>query len=370
MSRSRKLVGRALAAVLGFAGLVACGVVAAQAETAAVVEEKPVPLPALGAARDQTSVSGISSGAYMAGQFQVAHSADVVGAAIIAGGPYGCAESLLADWMWGPSAAFFNMSKAVNGCMLAGMQIWGVPDVASLVKRTERLAAEGQIDPLASVKADKLYLFSGRNDYTVVPLIVARAAEYYRDIGIPIANMKLVADMPAGHAFITEGQGRACELTGAPFVVHCGYDQAGDLLAHIYGQLEPRVAEPAGQYVVFDQKSFAKGDDPDHGMSDRGVVYVPPACRDGAGCRVHIAFHGCGQNRASVGDAFVKETGFARWADANRLIVLFPQVIASAVNPQGCWDWWGYTGRDYLTRSAPQIAMVHRMLERLAGARP
>jgi poly(3-hydroxybutyrate) depolymerase len=41
---------------------------------------------------------------------------------------------------------------------------------------------------------------------------------------------------------------------------------------------------------------------------------------------VHIVFHGCNQQRAKAGDAFVKDTGFANWADANRLIVLFPQV--------------------------------------------
>ena len=363
------LLAGAMAIGVSSAAVLVMGSRPALAETAAQVET-PVPLPPLGAVSDQTSVSGISSGAYMAGQFQIAHSSLVVGAAIIAGGPYGCAESLFTDWMWGPSAAFFNMSKAVNGCMLAGMQMWGVPDVASLVKRTQRLAEEGRIDELSGLRQDKLYLFSGRNDYTVVPLIVARAAEYYRDIGVPIANMKIVADLPAGHAFITERDGNLCELTGAPYVAHCNYDQAGELLAHIYGALAPRVAEPAGSFIVYDQKSFAGTDDPDHGMSDRGVVYVPPSCRDKAGCRVHIAFHGCGQNRAYVGDAFIRESGFARWADANRLIVLFPQIMATAINPQGCWDWWGYTGRDYLTRNAPQIAMVHRMLQRLAAARP
>ncbi len=49
-------------------------------------------LPALGADTSETSVSGISSGAYMAGQFQIVHSRIVAGAAIIAGGPYGCGE--------------------------------------------------------------------------------------------------------------------------------------------------------------------------------------------------------------------------------------------------------------------------------------
>src|SRR5262245_36550191 len=69
-------------------------------------------LPALGVRLDQTSVSGLSSGAYMAGQFQLAHSRIVVGAALIAGGPYGCAESLFADVMPGPGTAFLNLSRA------------------------------------------------------------------------------------------------------------------------------------------------------------------------------------------------------------------------------------------------------------------
>ena len=96
-------------------------------------------------------------------------------------------------------------------------------------------------------------------------------------------------------------------------------------------------------------------------------MYVPRACRPGAGCRVHIVFHGCNQQRAKAGDAFIKDTGFANWADANRLIVLFPQVTTGTLNPQACWDWWGYTGREYLTRKGPQVVAVRRMLDRLAA---
>jgi poly(3-hydroxybutyrate) depolymerase len=39
----------------------------------------------------QISVSGISSGAFMANQLHVAHSAQLMGAGLIAGGLYGCA---------------------------------------------------------------------------------------------------------------------------------------------------------------------------------------------------------------------------------------------------------------------------------------
>jgi hypothetical protein len=62
---------------------------------------------------------------------------------------------------------------------------------------------------------------------------------------------------------------------------------------------------------------------------------------------------------------FIKESGFARYADTNRLVILFPQIAASVVNPGGCWDWWGYSDIDYLSKDAPQIQAVWDMAGRL-----
>jgi poly(3-hydroxybutyrate) depolymerase len=316
----------------------------------------------------ETSVSGISAGAYMAGQFQIAHSEIVAGAAIIAGGPYGCAESIYADIMVGPAAVFLNLSKAINGCMLNGLALWGVPDPQLLATKVRRLAEDGRIDPLDGLLADRVYLFSGTEDHTVVPSIVAAAVEFYARLGLKPDQLKFVTNIHAGHAFVTDGEGAACGLSAKPFVVDCDYDQAGEVLAHIYGKLNPRSETPTGAYIEFDQQPFTS-ELADPGLADRGVVYVPRTCASTATCRVHIAFHGCAQDKAAAGDAFVHDTGFARWADTNALVVLFPQVAASTMNPQGCWDWWGYTGHDYLTRDAPQIVAVHRMLLRLAAAR-
>jgi len=335
---------------------------------AAAEDEKPVALPALAADISQTSVSGISSGAYMAGQFQIAHSKLVTGAAIIAGGPYGCAESVFADLMPGPGAAFLNLSKAINGCMLNALAIWGVPDPTLLADKTKRLAEEGRIDPISDLVGDHVYLFSGENDRTVVPQIVQAAYEFYQKLGVAEDHLTYKTDLPAGHAFVTKGEGLACELTGKPYVVNCNYDQAGEVLKSIYGPLAPRSETPAGRFITFDQQPFL-AESPNSGMESAGVVYVPPSCAGTVTCRVHIAFHGCAQNRAATGEAFIHESGFANWADANGFVILFPQVSASPINPQGCWDWWGYTGRDYLTRDAPQIAIVYKMLERLGRPR-
>ena len=332
----------------------------------AACKSESTTLPALGAELGATSVSGLSAGAYMAGQFQIAHSSIVRGAGIIAGGPYGCAESAFADVMPGPGAPFMNLSKAINGCMLDAMQKWGIPNPDKLAERARKLAALDRIDATDGMAQSRVYLFSGTNDRVVLPSIVAAAAKLYSVLGVPDAQVKLVSDIGAGHAFVTLDKGLACGRTGEPYITDCDYDQAGMLLTHIYGELRPRTAQPTGEFIVFNQQEFAR-DLAGHGLADAGVVYVPRACRTSAGCRVHIVFHGCNQQRAKTGDAFIKDTGFANWADANRLIVLFPQVSTGTLNPQACWDWWGYTGREYLTRKGPQVVAVRRMLDRLAA---
>ena len=149
-----------------------------------------------------------------------------------------------------------------------------------------------------------------------------------------------------------------------PFLSDCDYDQAGTILRWIYGDLAAPSTKATGKFVRFDQREFVKGEAE---MSNEGVAYIPNSCAEEAGCRLHIALHGCEQNEDAVGMKFVEGSGFARWADTNRMVVLFPQVSASLIkNPKGCWDWWGYTGRDYLTKDAPQIAAIWSMVNRLA----
>ena len=332
-------------------------------------ENVAVALPKLNLRIDNTSVSGISSGAYMAGQFEMTHAKLVKGAAIIAGGPYGCSESVFAGTMPGTGTAFLNLGKAINGCMLDLLGIWGVANPETLAGKAAERAATGDIDPIADIIRHRVYLFSGQSDHTVVPSIVKAAAAFYAKLGVADSNIKLVTDVAAGHAFVTDDAGGACERSGEPYIVDCDYDQAGALLGHIYGPLAARAATPSGDYVTFDQRPFENAGR-DNGLAGEGVIYIPPACRADAVCSVHIAFHGCAQNRETVGDTFIKESGFARWADTNKLVVLFPQVATTALNPQACWDWWGYTGPDYLTRNAPQITAVLGMLKAFSGNAP
>lgn len=325
-------------------------------------------LPALAARLDGTTVSGVSSGAYMAGQFHLAHSRIVTGAALIAGGPYGCAQSVYTRDIIGPGSALINASRAINGCMANDLAAWGVPNPRQLAEQARGLASEGRIDSLDAMTGDRIYLFSGTKDETVLPEIGLAALRFYERIGVPADHIKRVADLPAGHGFIAEAKGVACGTTAQPFINDCGYDQAGDLLAFLLGPLAKPDVTMKVERLLFDQYAFTK-DLADHGLAREGVVLVPERCRKEAGCRVHVAYHGCRQSRAEVGDTFIEDSGYGRWAGPNRLIVLMPQAASSTSNPYGCWDWWGYTGSEYLTREGPQILAVRRMLDRLSAAK-
>ncbi len=316
--------------------------------------------PKLGADLAATSVSGLSSGAYMAGQIQVAHSSQIVGAGIVAGGPYACAETeasiIFPFW---PTAVAQNAAQALYACMKTTV---GEPDPARSAKRAKDLADEGAIDPLSGLAADNVYLFSGNEDQTVTRPVVKAAEQFLKEVGVDPGNVTLV-EGEGGHAFLTEEGGAACGITEKPYVSDCDYDQAKAILSWIYGPLAASSPEPQGQFLVFDQEPFTE---PGDGFAEEGVVYLPPACQQETGCRVHIALHGCAQSRETIGDAFLKEAGFAEIADQNRLIVLFPQAKAGTYNPEGCWDWWGYTGLDYLGKDAPQIKAIWSMVEQLA----
>jgi poly(3-hydroxybutyrate) depolymerase len=347
LQRSKQAVERAMGRLAAFGVALVATIARIDAQASA---EKDLPSFTVDLA--QTSVSGLSSGAYMAGQFQVAFSDTVIGAGIIAGGPYGCAEGQLAT--------------ALNRCMQTHI---GPPDAENLLQRAEGLAQQGAIDPIAGLLGDRVYVFSGTEDDTVTPAVVDQTVAFYRAAGVPEEDIEYVDDVAAGHAFITASHGSACPSTASPYINDCNYDQAGALLNHIYGGLNPPAAEPAGATIAFDQGAFL-ADPTTHGLAQTGFVYVPQSCAAGAACRVHIAFHGCQQTDQMIGDRFRTETGYSRWADTNDLIVLYPQAARTLANPNACWDWWGYDDAQHATKNGRQMAAVRAMIDRLAGVDP
>ncbi len=301
-------------------------------------------LPQLNIDSAEVSVSGLSSGGFMAVQMHVAYSATFKrGAGIVAGGPFYCAEG--------------SIVNATGRCMTHSSSI----PVPSLVSTTNSWAASGLIDPVSHLASSKVYLFSGTVDNTVKPAVMNDLRTYYQSF-VPAANVFYKNTIAAGHAMITDDFGGSCSGTASPYINDCDFDLAGDMLTYLHGSLNPRNnGNLSGSFIEFDQTAFVSG----HGMATTGWVYVPQSCAAGASCKLHVVFHGCKQNTATVGQQYVRGTGYNRWADSNDMVVLYPQTSTAATN--SCWDWWGYDSANYAKKSGPQTAAVKAMVAQLSG---
>jgi poly(3-hydroxybutyrate) depolymerase len=315
------------------------------------------PLAAYGIDIEQTSVSGVSSGGAMAVQMHVAHSSIMRGVGVIAGVAYDCADSSL-------PLAMQRLSRGLAWCLP------GFVDAAFSIARTAHAAGiAGAIDDTANLARQKIWLFSGYNDGFVRRAAMDAVAGYYENYVDP-GNIFYKTNNHAPHALVTDDYGGPCLGRNDEHVNNCNYDAAGRLLKHIYGQLNQRSSSLTGSLLTFDQREFINGDPQAIGLADTGYVYVPTACRSET-CRVHVVFHGCKQDAAKVGGAVYRHGGYNKWADTNKLVVLYPQTQSNPdLNPQACWDWWGLGDlpryQDFARKTGYQVSAIKAMLDRLA----
>ena len=316
------------------------------------------PLPKLKVDTSKTTVSGLSSGAFMANQLGYAYSATFKGVGVFAGGPYMCA---------GHSNYTACMHNAtISASMLNTMQA----DINNWSGTSN--------DNKSNVANQKIFMFVGTSDYTVGPNPMNGVQTQYANSGVPGGNLTYVQRAGTAHVFPTDFDAtgdNACNSSASPYISNCGYDGAGAMFAKFYGALNARNnAPPAGNYIQFDQTAFSTNP----GLSPTGWVYVPANCAAGAVCKVHVALHGCLQNYDTIGDKFIKNTGYTRWADTNSIIVLFPQTkvdstsrstsaSGSLANPNGCWDWIGWYGTTFAQKGGLQQAAIKAMVDQLSS---
>ena len=185
----------------------------------------------------QTSISGVSSGAFMAVQFGTAWSSVVIGVGAIAGGPFGCSEG--------------SAATALSTCM-GGEP---APDLAALIERTDAWSRSGAIDDTANIARQRIYLFNGYNDAIVRRPVSNALYAFYANFRP--ASLFYQTAVGAGHAQVTVAYGGGCADHGGEFINRCGYDQAGIILQHIYGALAPHNdGTLGGQVVTFRQSDF------------------------------------------------------------------------------------------------------------------
>jgi poly(3-hydroxybutyrate) depolymerase len=330
------------------------------------------------------TVSGLSSGGFFAHQFHIAYSDRVSGAAILAGGPYGCVDII--DNPLRPTQKLDRTSAAVMACThTLGDRFWGLrpsppsaEEAAELIQDAHRA---GDIADPAHLAGDRVWLFRGDLDPIIPEAVGQSLATLYRLLGIGDEDLRIEAGdlaRTAGHGMPVAGlfgQSRlglpACGMSAPPFLLECGVDAAELLFRHLYpddfGET-PVDAHEAGTLRAFDQSGVFDAAST-AGLSAVGYIFVPDICLSGE-CRLHVAFHGCRQNadaqgRERIHDDFIRDAGYNRWAAANRIVVLYPQATEAVGNPRACWDFWGYSGDDWRTRQGVQMRATAALIDQL-----
>jgi len=292
----------------------------------------------------RVTVSGFSSGGYLANQLHLAYPELIEGAAIFSAGPWGCAMK--------------GLSHALMSCMQTQFPIASLDERMAMLHRASRKRLIG--DPALLVD-DPVYIFYGQNDQVVKPEVTESLIGFYQKL-VASYNIRITGLSKAGHAFPTLLTSTECGIEDGNHLQNCHFDGAGEALRVLYGNLNAPSNQPEGEMIEFGQGDFYQG----KGMLDRGYLYVPQSCKSGRQhCQLHVVLHGCSQSAEVIGNNFFQHSGFNRWADSNDIVLLYPQAKKSLPNPQGCWDWWGYEKDRFYTRDNQQLKAIIGMVEQL-----
>lgn len=316
------------------------------------------------------TISGVGSGGYMAAQLQSAISSFISGVAIISAGPVGCSRGSART-----AANACSCPSESGGWLGATEKTACTPLTAEAVSKWAIVVTEGMrglIDDISNIKHHRIWLFSGGQDRTVPPSMLDALQQYYTHYGVPSTNIKRVHTEISGHGLPSNG--------------------ASELLKWLYNEphMEATTANPTS-LKIFNQRPYK--DSRFNGLDETGWIYIPAACQERPkGCKIHLALHGCKQNNSILekdtffGLQFVKNAGYNEWAEANRIVVLYPQIKPSKqgsmnnpyrYNPMGCWDFWGYTNPmgpelfprqpSFIKKDGAQIEALKKMIEDLSN---
>jgi poly(3-hydroxybutyrate) depolymerase len=301
------------------------------------------------------SVSGLSSGGFMAAQIGVAYSGTIKkGFGVFAGGPFDCARNQ-------------TYSMCMNN---------NTPSISTPTNNMKSWSG-GSIDSTGNLSSRRIYMQVGSSDTTVGPNVMNQLKSQLGNFDNS-TNVSYVTTSGAAHTFPTDFSGsgdNACGSAVSPYISNCSYDGAGAVLKWMYGSLNARNTGTLGGSVVsFDQTGSYGAS----GMDVTGYLYVPHNCAPGGStvCKLHVALHGCLQGHQKISMQYVNNTGYNKWADTNNIIILYPQAVTdstshatwdsgSVANPNGCWDWIGWYGSNADQHGGVQMVAIVNMINKI-----
>lgn len=317
---------------------------------------------------DTITISGLSSGGYMAGQMHMSYSSLIKGIAIFSAGPYYCARGdfnrTFRDCMFNPDGLDLDYNKNL----------------------TQVFSDMGYIDDISNIKNSKVYIFIGMLDTVVVPFVSKKLEEFYLSYR---ANVKTEIIEDSAHGFPTNKQeNNNCKYYGTPFINYCKFNGALAALSFVSGRNlteENNLLESPKKYIdsnliEIDQAKYF--DFQAVSLNEKAYIYIPESCKNkNKKCDLHITFHGCRQTFEHIEKAYMEKTGILDFAENFDFIILFPQAQISReypFNPNGCWDYWGYNDASkeekldvklYGTKRGKQTSAVFKMIQDLVDSK-
>jgi poly(3-hydroxybutyrate) depolymerase len=386
-------------------------------------------IPSLGWSQPSLTISGISSGGFMAAQMGVIYSSQFSGVGTVAGGFYFCAGNHMQDKLKrAQDLKIFDLSlyqtkidttKVIEGRPQEVVQISpnnptyqavGVcmqnPDQANIDWSTVyQNETDHLIDSTSLIRNQKILIYQGSGDRVVHPPMQKKLKEFYSEMKVPEANVKMVTSTGA-HNFPTDLKDQnSCFSQSVPYISSCDMDLAGSLLRQLTGmqtlvRSTDREANVKNLYQVTQNLNGPDANLRPNSVADYGYLAASSFCLNHPEqCAVHVALHGCEMSDSfdsvfdkmysdSVKKGYLKmrteqesfpmsplpyleqrtirygalrfalDSGYLDYVEANKLIVLFPQTWITEdnypLNPKGCWDWYGWTGRQYATNQGAE----------------
>lgn len=367
------------------------------------------------------TVSGVSSGAFMAQQLHVAYSDIFSGMGSVAGGPFFCAQNMK------PA----DIATIKQQCM---MGIGADLTAATYITKAKELSNNGTIASIDNLKNDKVFIFNSQADQVINPLLGNASRLFYSEF-MSSRDIKAWANIPSYGPFypIAHGMPTAKSMFDAyenigdsatpcapsnsqqyswfpnqllrgndPWMYHCnygflpGYDLGKDILWHLYGEMKSTKKLDEANLYQFKQADYVSDLDTDQALNDHGIgttgyAYVPESCKSGdKDCKLHVALHGCQQfpewtfkgkigssqsgKTITFGDLFYKNI-YNDLAESNDIVMLYPQAhnIGTAeadTNPYGCWAFWALFDDEtetYYTREGREMKMIANMVKAIEG---
>lgn len=222
-------------------------------------------------------------------------------------------------------------------------------------------------------KASAIRVFASEKDY-IRPKLAAVKNGYDHIVRADISqfyNLTLVENKTFGWLNTLENVAQGCNERSWPWIKNCGIDAPQIVLSDaIPSFINIRAPKDIvdDSFYIFNQTMFAVIGS---GLEEQdGFIYIPDSCEH-KNCHIHFHYIHC-MKFPGISTSKIKYdrywharfSGLNEFAESNNIIVVYPQIASTGINPpnpRACFDYYGFTDHRYNFPTAPQIESILKM---------